>query len=100
MNIFELLLSPSVKEVSIQSIRPFFRQPLVTIFRQLGTGIEGLILHDSSWLDASRNSLTSALAAMTQLQELSLHYFANDAMVSGSFIPFSSLIHSLASDSL
>jgi len=81
LNVFELLLSPSVKEVNIRSIRPFFRQPLVTMLRQLGTGIEGLILHDSSWLDASRNSLPFALAAMTQLQELSLHYFANDAMV-------------------
>ena len=41
---FELLLSTSVKHVSVHEVRSFFRQQFVTAMRQLGTGLEQLAI--------------------------------------------------------
>lgn len=90
---FELLLSPTVKTVNIQSIRPFFRQPFAAMLKQLGNGLKDLVLEDSSWLQG-RDCLPSALARMTGLQRISLRYLANDLMVQSithSFQRFQSL---------
>lgn len=80
LNLFELLLSTSVKSINIQSIRPFFRQALVSILDQHGDRLEHLNLEDHSWLEL-RHSLAPTLARMTFLRHVSLHYLANDAMV-------------------
>ena len=80
LNMFELLLSPTVTNVNIQAIRPFFRQPFSAMLRQLGNGLEDLVLEDSSWL-SGRDCLPSALARMTGLRRVSLRYLANDMMV-------------------
>lgn len=77
---FELLLSPTVKYVDIQSVRPFFRQPFAAMLRQLGNGLQDFVLEDSSWLQG-RDVLSSALATMSGLQRISLRYLANDLMV-------------------
>lgn len=80
LSMFELLLSTSVKHVYVQSVRTFFRQSFVTSLRQLGTGLEELTIHDSSWLQR-RECLTSAFARMTHLRRISLRYLANDQMI-------------------
>ncbi|XP_057365528.1 uncharacterized protein LOC130686413 isoform X2 [Daphnia carinata] len=80
LSMFELLLSTSVKHVYVQSVRTFFRQSFVTSLRQLGTGLEELTIHDSSWLQ-HREYLPSAFARMTHLRRISLRYLANDQMI-------------------
>ena len=106
---FELLLSTSVKHVSVHEVRSFFRQQFVTAMRQLGTGLEQLAIRinellpgfccfqyvwqwpiclfqtdDSSWLH-SRENLPAALGRMTHLRKISLHFLANDTMVITNF---------------
>jgi hypothetical protein len=80
LNIFELLLSPTVKTVEVLSIRPFFRPSFSAMLRQLGTGIERLILEDQSWIQG-RDFLPPAIAKMSSLRQISIRYLANDQMV-------------------
>lgn len=80
LDIVELLLSPTVKEMRIESVRPFFRQPFVEMLRQLGTGLETLILQDNCWVQ-TRQTLPNALSRMTFLRYVSLRHLANDDML-------------------
>lgn len=77
---FELLLSPAVTQVDIQSVRPFFRQPFAAMLRQLGNGLEDLRLEDNCWVQG-RELLPPALARMTGLCRVSLRFIATDIMV-------------------
>lgn len=46
--LFELLLSPAVKALCVQSIRSFFRQQFATALLQLGNGLEHLAIGTQS----------------------------------------------------
>ena len=69
-----------MKTVEVQSIRPFFRPSFSAMLKDLGTGLQRLILEDSSWIQG-RDFLPPALAKMTGLRQISIRYLANDMMV-------------------